>query len=89
VRGQRYFIGLTLLISVLFGIILPLTLGVKDPTYIAIFFSSVWVVYSIILLGYVFWVEGRPYRNWLNPKNMWVIIVRRNKDPRMGNPDWN
>jgi len=88
-KREKNYIWLTLLISILFGIILPLALGVKDLTYIAIFFSSVWVLYSIIFLGYVFLIEGRPYRNWLNPKKVWVIIVKRNKDPRMGNPDWN
>ncbi len=80
---------LTLIISVLLGIALPLVLGVKDPTYIAIFFSSVWVLYSIILLGCVFFVEGKPYRNLLNPKKWRVVIIKRNKDHRMGNPNWN
>jgi len=40
-----------LLVSILFGIILPLVLGIKDLTYIAIFFTSVWVLYIIIKLG--------------------------------------
>ena len=59
---KKYFI-LTLIISILMGIILPLGLRVNDPTYIAISFASVWAIYSLILLGYVFLVEGRRNRN--------------------------
>jgi polyferredoxin len=47
-QRQKHYLRLTLLISILFGIILPLVLGVKDPTYIAIYFSSVWVLYIVI-----------------------------------------
>ena len=99
---KKYFL-LTLVISVLLGIVLPLALGVKDLTYMAIFFSSVWAIYSLILLGYVFLVEGRRNRNRLKtgkedpfPPNLiqewealWEITVGRHKDPGMGNPDWN
>ena len=100
---KKYLI-LTLIISVLFGIILPLVLGVKDPTYITITFSLVWVIYCLILLGYIFLVEGRQYRDRLNRKKdedpfphhliqeweaLWEVTVGRNKDPRKGNPEWN
>jgi len=64
---KKYFL-LTLVVSILLGIVLPLALGVKDPLYIAISFSSVWAIYSLILLGYVFLVEGRRKRNGSNPK---------------------
>ena len=47
-RSQKTYFSLTLLVSILLGIILPLALGVKDLTYIAIFFTSVWVLYIII-----------------------------------------
>jgi hypothetical protein len=47
-KRQKYYLRLTLLISTLFGIILPLALVVKDPTYIAIYFTSVWVLHIII-----------------------------------------
>jgi hypothetical protein len=43
----------------LVGIILPLSLGVKDPTLIAVFFSSVWFIYAIILFVWVFLISGR------------------------------
>jgi hypothetical protein len=97
---KKYFL-LTLVIPVLLGIVLPLALGVKDLTYMAIFFSSVWAIYSLILLGYVFLVEGRRNRNKSNGVDpfppelireweaLWEITVERYKDPRKGNPNWN
>jgi hypothetical protein len=45
--------------SVLFGIILPLALGIKDPTLIAITFSSVWFLYAFILVIHTFLIAGR------------------------------
>lgn len=57
------FCKLTTLISILLGIVLPVVLGVKDPVYIAISFTVVWFIYSIILFGYVFLIEGRRNRN--------------------------
>jgi hypothetical protein len=62
-KKHRYYFRTTLLISILLGIALPLALGVKDPIYIAISFSSVWAIYSLILLGYAFLVEGKRNRN--------------------------
>jgi hypothetical protein len=97
---KKYFL-LTLVIPVFLGIVLPLALGVKDLTYMAIFFSSVWAIYSLILFGYVFLVEGRRNRNRLNDVDpfppelireweaLWEITVERHKDPGMGNHDWN
>jgi hypothetical protein len=46
---KRYLI-LTLVISILVGITLPLALGVRDPTLIAICFSSVWFLYAVLVL---------------------------------------
>jgi hypothetical protein len=57
VRRHKTYLGLTLLISVLFGIILPLLLGVKDPMLIATTFSMVWMAYAIILLITVFLIK--------------------------------
>ena len=48
---------LTLVISVLLGIIIPLALGVKDLTLIAICFSSVWVIYAVLLLITTFLIK--------------------------------
>ena len=56
-RKQRSYFRLTLVISILVGIILPLALGVKDPMLIATTFSMVWVLYAIILLVVVFLIR--------------------------------
>src|SRR4030042_5924670 len=99
---KKYLI-LALVVSILAGIILPIALGVKDSVYMAIFFSSVWAIYSLILLGYVFLVEGRRNRNRLQTRKedpfppklfqeweaLWEITVGRHKDPGMGNSNWN
>jgi uncharacterized membrane protein len=53
---KKYLI-LTLVISVLAGIILPLTLGVKDLTLIAITFSLVWFFYALLLLITTFLIK--------------------------------
>jgi hypothetical protein len=44
---QKYFFTLTLLTSIVFGIILPLALGVRGFTPIAIFFTFVWFIYVV------------------------------------------
>ena len=56
-KKQRTYLISTLLISFLFGIILPLALGVKDLTVIAICFSSVWVIYAVLLLITTFLIK--------------------------------
>ena len=65
---MKKYLTLTLIISVLVGVVLPNILRVKDPVYIAISFSLVWAIYSLILLGYVFLVEGRRNRNRLQTR---------------------
>jgi hypothetical protein len=47
---MKKYLTLTLVISILAGIMLSLALGVKDLTLIAISFCSVWFVYAVILL---------------------------------------
>ncbi len=59
VNKQKNYIRLTLLISILFGIILPLALGVRDLTLIVIAFCSVWFIYSIIFFVNTFLITGR------------------------------
>ena len=44
---KKYLI-ITLVISILLGIILPLALGVKDISLIGMTFSSVWFVYAVL-----------------------------------------
>jgi hypothetical protein len=47
-KKQKEYFTLTLVNSVLVGIILPLALVVKDPLYIAIFFTLAWFLYVAI-----------------------------------------
>jgi len=66
--------------------------------------TLVWVTYSIILIGYVFLVDGRRNRNKLKMKKeedpfslnstkeldaLWEITVKGNKDQEMSNTNWN
>jgi hypothetical protein len=64
---------LTLVIS-LFGIILPLALGVKDFMLIATTFSMIWVLYAIMLLVTVFLV--RPGLKVKASRKNGVTVVR-------------
>jgi hypothetical protein len=58
-RRRRIYFTLTVAISILVGIILPLTLGVKDPTLIAITFCLVWFFYPVLLLITTFLIKPR------------------------------
>jgi hypothetical protein len=53
-KKRKTYLLLTVILSVLFGIILPLVFGVKDPTLIAITFSSVWFLYIVVMMVVVF-----------------------------------
>ena len=109
-KRQKYHFKLTLVVSILSGIILPFFLLPQPIDWdwffwvTALSFSLVWALTYLILLGNIFLVEGRPYRNWLNPKKeedpfppkliqeweaLWEITVGRYNGPRKGNPDWN
>jgi hypothetical protein len=108
-RQGTHFI-LILIISILVGIILPLATSSKPVDWkwffyiMALGITLVWVVYSILLLGYVFLIEGRRNRNKLmmrkeegpNPLHstkeldaLWEITAKRNRDPGMRNHSWN
>ena len=56
-KNQKAYLILTLLISILFGIILPLALGVEDLTLIVICFSSVWFIHAVLLLITTFLIK--------------------------------
>lgn len=56
-KKRKTYLLLTVILSVLFGIILPIALGVKDPTLIAITFSSVWFIYTVIMFIIVFLIK--------------------------------
>jgi len=53
---KKYLI-LTLVTSILCGIILPLTLGVKNLTLIATCFSWVWFIYVLLLFITTFLIK--------------------------------
>ena len=56
-ENQIAYLILTLLVSVLFGIILPPALGVKDLTLIGICFSSIWFFYAVLMLIITFLIK--------------------------------
>jgi hypothetical protein len=53
---KKYLI-LTLVIAISAGMILPLALGVKDPSLIAITFGMVWFIYGALLLITTFLIK--------------------------------
>jgi uncharacterized protein (DUF58 family) len=50
VKAQKSYFKVTLLISILLGIILPFVMGVNDPTLIAVALSFIWFIYAFLLL---------------------------------------
>jgi len=56
-KKQKTYLIVTLLVSILFGIVLPVVLGVRDLTLIAITFSLVWFLYAVLLLITTFMVK--------------------------------
>ncbi len=110
-RRKKHYFRLTLAVSILAGIILHISLLTTPIDWdlffylIVLGFTLVWAIYSLILLGYVFLVEGRQKRNKSEkrkeedpfPPNLiqewealWEITIKRRKDNRgMGNSDWN
>jgi hypothetical protein len=58
-KEQRNYLRLTSVVSIIFGVILPISLGVKNLTLIGITFSSVWFIYAVVLFVITFFVTGR------------------------------
>ena len=54
---MKKYLVLTLVISILVGIILPVALGVKDLILIAITFSLVWFFYAVLMLIITFLIK--------------------------------
>jgi uncharacterized membrane protein len=80
VRKPKHYFSLTLIISILLGIIPPLVLGVKDPMLIATTFSMVWMIYAIILLVAVFLIKpGLKIK--ANRKNRVTVVRYELLDP--------
>jgi len=53
-KKQKTYLRLNFVVSILFGIILPLAVGVKDILAVSLIFSSIWFVYVIVLWIRVF-----------------------------------
>jgi hypothetical protein len=73
VKSHKAYFSLTLLISILLGIVLPLALGVKDPTLIATTFTLVWFFYAMILFVYVFLLRKGFKIKVLHRKNPAIV----------------
>jgi hypothetical protein len=69
---NKYF-WITLVISILFGILLPLSLGVKDTTLIAISFCSVWFFYMASLVIHTFLVKPGLKIKVIRHKNPTIV----------------
>ena len=80
---KKYLI-LTLVIPILLEIVLPLALGVKDPTLIAICFSSVWLIYIVLLLISTFLIKPNlkikaTHKNGVNVVRYELVNARKKK----------
>jgi hypothetical protein len=73
VRNHKFYFTLTLIASVLFGIVLPLALGIKDPTLIATTFSSVWFIYIMIMFIIVFLIKPGLRIRVIQRKNPTIV----------------
>jgi hypothetical protein len=74
VKSLNKYFWVTLVVSILAGIIFPFAMTGKPIDWdwfflvMALSISLVWAIYSLILLGYVFLVEGRRNRNRSNER---------------------
>ena len=82
-KRKKNYIRLTLLISILFGIILPLALGIKDLTYIAILFTLVWILY-IIIRWIAFLIRPELKIKVLQYKNPTIVRFELSDASKMG-----
>jgi hypothetical protein len=73
VRNQKIYFTLTLIASILFGIVLPLALGIKDLTLITKTFSSVWFIYAIIMFIAVFLLKPGLRIRVIQRKNPTIV----------------
>jgi uncharacterized membrane protein len=73
-KKEKTYLRLTIILPILFGIILPLALGLRDLTLIAICFSSVWLIYAVLLLITTFLI--RPSLRIKASRQKGVTVVR-------------
>ena len=57
ITPKRLFV-ITVVTSILFGIILPLALDIKNTELIAVIFSAFWSIYAVLLLVTLFLVKS-------------------------------
>ncbi len=79
-RGSKTHFRLALIISILFGIVLPLVLGVKDVRLFAVFFTFIWLIYAIGLFVLTFLVRPGLRIKVVQRKNP-TIIKYELRDP--------
>jgi hypothetical protein len=70
---NKFYLKITVLVSIFLGIILPLTMGVKDPTLIAITFTSVWFIYAVLMFVTVFLIKPGLKIKILQRKNPTIV----------------
>jgi uncharacterized membrane protein len=73
-KKEKTYLRLTIILPILFGIILPLALGVRDLTLIAICFSSVWLIYAVLMLVATFLIK--PGLRIKASRQKGVMVVR-------------
>ena len=56
-RKQKEYFKFTPFVSVLFGIILPLAIGIKDLLLLGYLFASVWFIYALVRFITVFLIS--------------------------------
>ena len=79
-KKQRTYFCLPVLASIVFGIILPVGLVLKDPTLISITFSLVWFIYVILMIATTFLINA-GLRIKASRQNGLTIVRYELKDP--------
>ena len=73
-RNQRIYFIPTLLTSILFGIALPIALGVRGLRQVALFFTLVWLIYAVALLIFTFLLRPGLRIRVIQRKNPTIAI---------------
>jgi hypothetical protein len=72
-KRQKIYFRFTLIISILLGIVLPLALGVRHLSLVAITFSSVWFIYTVIMFIIVFLINPGLKIKVIRQKNPTIV----------------
>jgi len=73
-KKQKGYFRLTLVVSILAGIILPLAIGIKDPLLLGYMFALVWFVYALVRFITAFLI--RPGLKIKGNRRNGVTVVR-------------